>query len=229
MNIQRKQKQFLKQCVSFVAFCSIAFGTFLNFEPSVVGAATANDSVVVTQAVTSDITISAPADVTMSGPIYGLTGGTGNGTAVWEVKTSDTSGYTVTLAAQADTHVLTNGTEYFLDYTPAEAVPDFDWDTTPTGGSAFGFTVEAETPADTATNFKDNGSACGGAGVSNAVDKCWAGFANTLTTPVQVINRSSVSLDGQNMTVKFKTQLVSGTTLPEGNYVATITATATTK
>ncbi|MDD3006934.1 MAG: hypothetical protein PHX30_05160 [Candidatus Pacebacteria bacterium] len=216
-----KKNTILKDIFGFSAFVSVMFGVYLNFEPAVVGAVT--DDITVTQVVTSDITISHPADVNMTGTIYGMTGGTGTGSATWTVKTSDTSGFGLTLSADDDTDCLNNGVNDFKDYVNASPL-NYAW--VDPAISAFGFTVEPETATDTATAFRDNGSICG-TGSGNTADTCWSGFGGTLTTPKAIVNRTSqTDIGGQDEVVKFKTRLISGQFLPEGNYVAVIKATA---
>jgi len=217
-----KQKEFLKQCISFSAFSFIVFGAYLNFEPAVVGAATtANDSITVTQAVTSDLTISAPDNVTMTGTIYGMTGGTGDGSATWNVKTSDTSGFGMSLKADA-VNCLRKSSESFADYSLATP-HSYSW--TAPAVSAFGFTVEPETTGDTVAAFLDNGSTTCGSGAVNGASTCWSGFNGT--TDISIISRSTqTDAGGEDELVRFKSQLITGNFLSEGNYVATITATA---
>lgn len=219
---ESKRKKILRNSFGFLAFSSIAFGAYLNFEPTVVGAAT--DDITVTQHVTSDLTITPASDVNMTGTIYGMTGGTGTGSATWTVKTSDTAGFNMTLSADDDTDCLNNGANVFIDYVNASPL-NYAW--VDPAVSAFGFTVEPATVADTATAFKDNGSVCGGAGAANSADTCWSGFGGTLTTPKAIINRTSqTTISGEAEVVKFKSQLITGNFLPEGDYVAVITATA---
>ncbi len=216
---ESKRKKILRNSFGFLAFSSIAFGAYLNFEPTVVGAAT--DDITVTQHVTSDLTITPASDVNMTGTIYGMTGGTGTGSATWTVKTSDTAGFNMTLQSDA-ANCLRNGANNFLDYSIATP-HSYDW--TAPAVSAFGFTVEPETAADTVAAFLDNGSTTCGSGAVNGTDTCWSGFNST--TPISVINRTTqTDISGQDEVVKFKSQLITGNFLPEGDYVATITATA---
>ena len=216
----------VKEIISLTLITSIAsaFG-YVNFEPEIVGAATANDPVVVTQAVTSEISISSPADVTMSPDIAGTTGGTGNGSATWTVITNDTTGFILALKAGA-TPALASGADTFAEYTEAGAVPDYTWSVA-SAASEFGYTVEAATTADLAAGFKDNGSdTCGGAGSLDTADVCWDGFT---TSDATVINRSSETGGaGEAEVVKFRAQSGASHFQEEGSYTATITATATT-
>ncbi|HEY5138574.1 MAG TPA: hypothetical protein VIJ25_04565 [Methylococcales bacterium] len=217
-----KKNTIIKNILGFGALTSVVFGAYLSFEPAIVNAVT--DDITVTQAVTSDITISSPSDVNLTGTIYGMTGGTGTGSATWTVKTSDTSGFGMTLSADKDTNCLDNGASSFVDYINASPL-NYTW--VDPAVSAFGFTVETATVGDTVLAFRDNGTVCGGSGAANSVDTCWSGFGGTFTTPKAVINRTSqTTISGEAEVIKFKSRLMSGQFLPEGNYVAVITATA---
>ncbi|MDD3006933.1 MAG: hypothetical protein PHX30_05155 [Candidatus Pacebacteria bacterium] len=219
MMIRKKHKEFLKQCIGFSAFSFIVFGIYLNFEPAVVGAV--DDSITVTQAVTSDITISSPANVNLTGTIYGMTGGTGDGSTTWNVKTSDTSGFGMSLKANT-ANCLAKGGEHFNDYS-VTTPHSYNW--TAPAVSGFGFTVEPESTSDTVAAFLDNGSSTCGSGAVNGTSTCWSGFNGT--TDISVISRSTqTDAGGEDELVRFKSQLITGNFLSEGNYVATITATA---
>jgi len=185
----------------------------------------ATDSITVTQSVTSEITISAPSDVTMSPSIAGISGGTGDGTATWTVKTNDTSGFNMKIKAST-TPALQTGSYNFADYTEASVgTPDYTWSIA-AADSEFGFTVEPATVADTVTAFKDNGVTCGGAGAANASNACWDGLS---TTDIDIINRSSItSSTGEAEVVKFRAQSGASHFQQEGTYTATITVTAVT-
>lgn len=205
-----------------ISFFGLSCFSYAYFEPDIAFAVT--DVVVITQGVTSEITISSPADVTMSPTIAGMTGGTGNGSATWTVITNDASGFNLKLKASASP-ALVFGAYSFADYTEASAgVPDFTW-AVATADSEFGYTVQAATTADLVAAFKDNGTACN-IGTADAVDKCWDGFSTVDTT---VINRSSItSSAGEAEVVKFKAQSGASHFQAEGTYTATITATALT-
>jgi hypothetical protein len=211
-----------------VLLSGMAIFSYFNFEPCAVeamGVMPSADTITVTQGVTSEVSISAPADVTMSPTIAGISGGTGDGSATWTVKCTDTSGFNMKIKASTSP-ALQTGSYNFADYTEASAgTPDFTWGIN-AADSEFGFTVEPATAADTVQAFKDNGSVCGGAGAANASDKCWDGLA---TTDIDIINRSSItSSSGEAEVVKFKAQSGASHFQAEGTYTATITVTAVT-
>ena len=193
---------------------------FVFLEPQL--ARGVSDSVTVTQAVTAEITISSPSDVTMTS-IAGITGGTGTGSATWNVKTNNTAGFNLAFKAGVSP-ALADGSNNFADYTEAVAdTPDFTWSIA-AADSEFGYTVEPATAADAATIFKDDGTSTCGTGSSQTADKCWIKFK---TTDVIGINRSGVtSASGEDEVVKFQAQSGASHFQPEGTYTATITATA---
>lgn len=223
---ERKNKSgLLKELFGTSMFLAIAVFGYLSFEPAITDAAdTATDTITVSATVTSDISITST-DNTVAlddedSIIGGVSGGNANGEAVWTVITSDANGYGVTLKADAANCLQKVGNPdiYFTDYT---TTPSFAW--TVASGSAFGFTVETVNYAVTADAFKDGGSACG-AGTTNTADACWSGFNGT--TGIAIAQEAGPTA-GTAITVPFRATLASGSFLPEGNYVAHITATAT--
>lgn len=165
------------------------------------------------------VAISAPADVTMSPPINGLTGGTGDGSAVWTTTTDAPGGYT--LAVKASTNpALKSANDSFADYTPAGANPDFTFSIAATA-SEFGFTPEG---SDIASTYKDNGSSCN-TGSSDTADACWDNFSTTDKTISQ--STAGNSPTGTLTTVKMRSQSGTSHIQTNGTYTATVTATAT--
>lgn len=167
----------------------------------------------------SSIAISAPADVTMSPSINGLTGGTSNGSATWTVTTDDPGGYT--LAVKASTNpALKSSNDSFANYTPAGANPDFTFSVAVTD-SEFAFTPEG---SDIVQKYKDNGAACN-IGSSDTADSCWYNFSTTDETVSQ--GAASNSPTGTVTTVKMRSQSGASHIQTNGTYTATVTATAT--
>lgn len=166
------------------------------------------------------VAISAPADVTMSPSINGLTGGTSNGSAAWTVTTDSPSGYT--LAVRASTNpALKSSDDSFADYTIAvPTLPDFTFSIAATA-SEFGFTPEG---SDITQTYKDNGSSCN-AGISDTADACWFNFSATDNTVAQSAGANTPS--GTATTVKMRSQSGTSHIQTSGTYTATITATAT--
>jgi len=201
---------------------------FSYFEPMISIAASANDSITVTQAVSSEISISSPADVTMSSAIPGMTGNLGSprtGSATWTVKTGNTTGFILALKASTAPAMRLDATYNFSDYSPAVAgTPDYNWISPAASEAEFGYTVEPATSADAAQIFKDNASNACNSGSTQTPGKCWYNFT---ISDVTVINRSTATLaSGEAETVNFQTES-NAKYLKEGSYTATITATAT--
>ena len=107
--------------------------------------------------------------------------------------------------------------------------PDFSFDSGSLAAhkAAFGYSVEASATNDLATAWKDNGSVCGGAGVSDTPDKCWL---NASTTAVNILYTTGPTLSsGSTSTLKFRVvvQPLPTPMLPSDIYVATSTITIT--
>ncbi len=202
---------------------------FSYFEPMISSAASVNDSITVTQVVSSEIAISSPANVSMSSPIPGITGNPGvprTGSATWTVTTNNATGFILAMKAGAAPAMTLDATYHFDDYSPTTTgVPDYNWTSPAAAEAEFGYSVKAATAADAAQIFKDNGSsACNIAGSTQTSGKCWYNFT---ASDVTVVSRSTATLAaGEAEVVNFQTES-NAKYLKEGNYVATITATAT--
>jgi hypothetical protein len=109
-----KGEKILKKSLGAVSVLSIVSLGFLGLEP--MSAQAVSDSVDVSQVVTSEISISSPADVSLSPSIAGMTGGAGTGSATWTVKTNNTAGFNLTIKASA-APALVSGANTFADYT----------------------------------------------------------------------------------------------------------------
>lgn len=163
------------------------------------------------------LAVTAPADVTMSPSIGGITGGTANGSTSFTVTTDDPAGYRVSIKASSTPALRTN-TNTIADYTPAGSDPDFNFSVA-ASDAEFGFTPEG---SDVSQTFKDNGSACN-TGSSETADKCWAALSTTNQTIVQRTSPNQPS--GTLTTLKFRVQSGSAHVQVAGNYVATTTIT----
>ena len=218
----------IQEIISLTAITGLLLmGGYWFLEPTLISAAADSDDITVTQGVTQEITISAPADVTMSATIPGVTGNPGaprTGSATWKVTTDNAAGFILALKASAAPAMVLDGTYHFDDYSPAGAVPDYDWAQPAASEAEFGFTVEAETIGDEVLAFRDAGAAPCGAGALNTASKCWWNFTAIDYT---VINRATnTDSTGEDELVRFQTES-NAKFLKEGSYVATITATAT--
>ena len=179
-------------------------------------AASATDNVIVSLDVTSGITISNGADVTMA-PNIGVASDSSIGTSSWVVKTNSTLGYT--LAVKASTApALVSGVNSFADY-HAGTTPAL-W-SVGSGNKEFGYSAYG-TDTDTAT--WGTAASCGGSGIPDVAQK-YAGFItsdNTIATRATVTPTSGITT---NICFAAAQNAIYA---PSGTYTATITATATT-
>jgi len=87
------------------------------------------------------ISISTPANVTLTPSISGVTGGIGSGTATWTVITDASAGYTVSVKVDTDP-ALQSGGNTFANYAEVSAgTPDYTFTVAATD-SEFGFSPE---------------------------------------------------------------------------------------
>lgn len=211
--------------LSLIATAMIVMSYFV-FEPEIIKGAA--DTVIVTQQVTAETAISAPADINMSGSIPGVTGNFGvptTGSVAWTVTSNNSLGFQMTLKAGTNPALRLDATYNFSDYSPAVAgTPDYAWASPAASAAEFGYTVEPATAADTVAKFRDDGVSACNSGANNTANRCWY---NLSTIDETVINRSSgTTSGGQAETVRFQAES-NAKYLASGNYTATITATVT--
>ena len=205
-----------KISVSILSFSLI----FPALEPMIARAATATDSVIVTQAVTSGIAITAPSDITMTA--LSTTQNSAVGSATWTVTTNNQAGYKLELNASTNP-ALQDGTtsESFTNYTEAVTGTPETWSVS--GAYEFGFSAYG-THVPTGT-WGTDADCIAGANVPSATLK-WQGFNGTALKEVAT-SASETGTSGTASTMCVATQQ-SGVFAPSGTYTATITATATT-
>jgi hypothetical protein len=218
---KNKRKTLRKAVILASAISLVAAIVFVTFEPTIMSAAA--NTAVVTATVTEEVTISAPLDADFSGTIPGVSGNPGapvTASLTWRVKTNNAQGFDMSLAASQANALFQDGTYYFSDYgTPP--TPTFGWTGPSAGAASFGFTIATATATDTITAFRDGGASCG---TGNNTGGCWAGFNGT--TPITVVHRTSLTdVNGQDEVVNFRAES-NAKLLNEGDYSATITATA---
>ena len=123
--------------ILLLASSVLVSGLFAFVEPRITGAATDTDDVVVNQAVTSEISLSSPSDITMTA--LSTTQNTAVGTAAWTVTTNNDDGYTLTLhASTAPALARGGGGGNIVDYTPAVSETPETW-SVPASNVEFGF------------------------------------------------------------------------------------------
>ena len=165
----------------------------------------------------SYITITSPADVTLTPAISEDNGGTANGNAGWTVATNSSNGYTLSVRSSTNP-ALQSGTASFSNYNPGTD-PDYTW-LVVSGDRAFGFTPEG---SHIATRYKNDANSCNIANGSDTNFVCWDG----LTTSNQVISQSSASNPSGTLTsVRFRAEASVTNRPPSGTYTSTVLLTA---
>jgi hypothetical protein len=191
----------------------------LTFESVAVQAIT--DDVTVNQSVTAGISITSPADVTMTA--LSTSQNTAVGTAVWTVTTNSSGGYTLNVHAGASpAMVRSGGGGNIADYTPAVSETPETW-SVPSGNVEFGWSGFG-TNVNTTTYGTDS-DCIAGADVPSAALK-WRDFDLTGSSDQIATSASPTSTSGTATNLCVATEQ-DGTFAQSGTYAATITATAT--
>lgn len=157
---QTKLKKAFLHLVSVTLMSSFVIAGFAVVEPNTVSAV--SDEVIVNLTVQSGISITSPADVTMSN--MGTAVNVSTGWAIWNVKTNDPDGYTLAVKATT-TPAMRNGVSSFVDYT--ESTPGTPQTWSVSNAVEFGFSglgsdvinVSSDRFAATGQTTCDNGSA----------------------------------------------------------------------
>lgn len=190
-------------------------------EPLTTWAATATDTVLINQSVTTGISISAPADVTMTA--LTTSQNTAVGSAIWTVTTNNATGYSLTVyAGAAPAMVRSGGGGNIVDYTPAVAETPETWSVS--SAAEFGFSARG-TDVNTSTYGTDS-DCINGADVPSATLK-WRDFDLTGSADQIATAAAQTTTSGTASTMCVATEQA-GTFAASGSYTATITATATT-
>lgn len=191
--------------------------------------AATSGSTVVSVVVGKEVSITAPANFTLTGTINGISGGTASGTAGFTILNSSQSGFNMSVYASASP-ALATGAYNFTDYSPnaSTGTPDFNWTAPSAGATKFGFAVGADASGNANQKFKYSGSACNASGGTNSSNYCYSGFNST--TPIPVVSTSSFSASNvtENIILIAQFTPTSGTSIAADTYKATITATVST-
>lgn len=180
----------------------------------------------VRQTITDETSFSVdPSHVTMNGGIAGLTGGTATGTTGFVVRSTNASGYSVTIDFYDNAGLYAmlgdeDGGEEIRDYALGAGTPTFNM--TASTAAQFAYSVNSSSSPDNAQNFKYTGTTCGGAGTLTSHGKCWK---SPSTSPVEVVNRSVAATTGATSTLIFKVHVPSGATPTPTAQTYTATAT----
>ena len=164
------------------------------------------------------ISLSVSGDVLMLPNIYGVTGGTSNGSTTVTVTTDSPTGYQLDLVAEG-APAMQSAVGNINDYNPATSDPDFSFTT---GGSDahFGYSPEG---VDIVDRFLDDGGDCN-TGSTDTSLSCWDGLSTTDETIAEGSGPNNPS--GADTTINFRVGVGSGAGLTAGDYQATSTVTA---
>ncbi|MES2436808.1 MAG: hypothetical protein V4519_02255 [Patescibacteria group bacterium] len=211
----------IKKIVALTTILSVAsVGLYVAAEPQISSAqATADDTVIITLNVDAGISITSPADSSMSTNL-GVSVNKAIATTTWNVKTNNNLGYTLAVKASQDPAMQSAGDEV-LDYTESVGGTPETWSvgasTAEFGYSAFG--------TDVPTGTWGTGSQCSSTVNANSTTLKYVGFS---TSDKTIATRSSTTTpSGIDSTVCYAVEQ-NGFYIPSGTYTATITATATT-
>ena len=202
-----------------VASSLIVLFAFVSIVPKIVGAVT--DDVVVNQSVTTGISITSPADVTLTA--LSTSQNTAVGSAVWTVTTNSANGYSLTLfAGAAPAMVRSGGGGNIVDYTPASSETPETWSVS--GAAEFGYSARG---TDVSTGTWGTDADClNGADVPSATLK-WRDFDLTGSADQIATSNTITSTSGTASTMCVASEQA-GIFANSGSYSATITATAVT-
>lgn len=211
---------------AFLAIAIVAVGFFM-VEPQV-GQAVTSGPFTIKTTITDEISFLVDAsNVTATGSINGLTGGTANGSTTVVVRTNDTDGYNMTISffdngsPQAMRGDVSNSAS-IRDYPSTGGEPTFAFSTASTS-SVFGYTVDATDPTDLDPSFTHDGAtACDGSGTPGGGVNCWM---EPTVSPYTIIDRNSSATNGATSTLYFRIHVPNN---PNPGLVADVyTATAT--
>jgi hypothetical protein len=207
----------LTTCIKGGAVAALALMLAFPFaEPTMLLAQSVNDDVVVTQTVTSGISITSPSDINLTA--LSTTQNSAVGSATWNVKTNNQAGYTLDLhASAAPALVDATTTEAFTDY--SSATPE-TWSVS--SAYEFGFSGYGDHVPD--VTWGDDTDCIATADVPSA-GLNWRGFDGTNDIEIAT-SASETSTSGVDSTLCVATEQ-NGVYAPSGTYQATITATAT--
>lgn len=219
---------------SFVVV-SLLCSLYFVIEPQVGRAVNSNDFSI-RQQIGAEISLGVVANVTMTGPLNGLTGGNATGTTQAVVQTNNAAGYTMDIFfadADGDGTMMRRdlgglSTSSIRNYATSTynsmVTPSYGFSFASTA-AMFAYTVTASNTNDIAQNFLHNGSSLCGTGSNTAADVCW--MAPT-TTAYRITETSEAASGGSTTTIKFRVYIPNAPSpsLESGFYTATATLTA---
>jgi hypothetical protein len=205
--------------LSIITSTIVVVIVFVSIIPQIVSAVT--DDVVVNQSVTTGISITSPADITLTA--LSTSQNTAVGSAVWTVTTNSALGYSLTLfASTAPAMSRSGGGGNIVDYTPSSSETPETWSVS--GAAEFGYSARG---ADVPTGTWGTDADCiAGADVPSTTLK-WRDFDLTGSADQIATSSTITSTSGTASTMCVATEQA-GIFANSGTYSATITATAIT-
>ena len=225
--------------IESLAFAAVAVSfmatSYFVVEPQVgLGQATTSGPFTIRTTIVEEISfLVGAANVTATGSINGMTGGTANGSTTVVVRTNDSQGYNMTIA------FFNNGTSEAMrgdntlstairDYPSSAGQPTYTFSTASTS-SVFAYTVSAVDSLDVEQSFLHNGTnACNqAAGTANATSTfCWM---EPTVSAFEFIRRGTSATGGSTSTIHFRIHVPNNPApgVVSDTYTATATLTAT--
>ncbi len=212
----------LKRIIGLTSILSIfSLVGYVSLEPQLATALSATDNVIITLTVDPGITITSPADSSMSRAL-GVTADTAIGTTTWNVKTNNVGGYQFAIKATSTPAMRhNNNTDSIANYSEAVFDTPETW-SVPSPAAEFGFSAYG-----TSVNAAfGSGSTCFSGG--GHVPSTTLNYIGASTTDKVVISTAATTTQsGRDTTICYAVEQ-DGVYIPSGTYYATFTATATT-
>lgn len=214
-------KKILDQVVSTLLVTTLVIVGFAAFEPNAVGAV--SDEIIVNLTVESGISITSPADVTMSN--MGTAVNVSTGWAIWNVKTNDPDGYTLGVKASTSP-AMRNAQSSFADYTEATPATPQAWSVS--NAVEFGFSGLGTDVVNVNTDqYAASGQTTCDNGVASSTINATLRFLGFETSDQTLASRgATTTTSGVDTRICFAAEQ-NGVYADAGLYQATITATAT--
>lgn len=234
MNTQKVTIAIIESLVVAAIVLGFVTTSYFVVEPQVgLGQSTTSGPFTIKTTIVDEISFLVGAvNVTATGSINGITGGTANGSTTVVVRSNDSQGYNMTIA------FFNNGTNEAMrgdtslsssirDYPSTSTQPTYTFSTASTS-AVFGYTVSATDNTDVAQSFLNNGSVCNSGGSANATSSfCWM---EPRITAFEFIRRTTPTLSsGSTSTIHFRIHVPNNPSpvVPSDVFTATATLTAT--